>query len=442
MYKPQTQYAFADDVAIAYQVVGDGPIDLVYSQGWLTNIEYAWESPHYAEFLTKLSRFCRLIFYDKRGTGLSERNVGFPTLEQRTADITAVLDAIGSKEAVLLGVSEGGNMCALFAATYPERTRAVVLSGTSAKGSWDSDYPWAPKLEATEDTIAFLRKNWGKPFLLDEVAPSMAGDQNACEWWGAYLRNSASPKTAELITRLSAELDIREILPLVDAPTLVLNREDDPYHPKEEARFLADLIPNSTLRLVPGADHLVWYGDQDRLLGEIEEFLTGQKAVPPSERVLQTILMTDIVGSTERATALGDSKWRSLLDRHDAVVRQKLNAFGGAEINTTGDGFITAFSGPTRAIQCAQEIRSELASFDLRVKAGIHTGECERRGQDLGGLAVHIAARILDSSAPDQILVSSTVKDLVVGSGLSLDHVGTRSLKGVPGEWALYAPDG
>lgn len=440
MKKPPTQYAYVDDIAIAYQVIGNGPIDLVYSQGWLTNIEYAWESPHYAEFLTKLGKFCRLVFYDKRGTGLSERNVGFPTLEQRTEDISAVLDAIGSREAALLGVSEGGNMCAMFAASYPERTRALILSGSSAKGSWAPDYPWAEKPEATEDTIAYLHRNWGKSFGLDEVAPTMAKNENACEWWGAYMRNSASPKTAELITRLSAELDVREILPLVHAPTLIVNREGDHWHPKQEAHFLANIIPNSTLKFVPGEDHLVWYGDQDRIIGEIEEFLTGQKAAPASDRVLLTILMTDIVGSTEKAAALGDNQWRALLDQHDALVRRAVSKFGGSEINTTGDGFITAFTGPTRAIECAQEIRSSLSSLDLGVKAGIHTGECERRGTDLGGLAVHIAARILDNSSPGQILVSGTVKDLVVGSNLNLDHVGTYPLKGIPGEWALYTP--
>ncbi|MBD3662860.1 adenylate/guanylate cyclase domain-containing protein [Sulfitobacter aestuariivivens] len=438
MKQPQTQYAFVDDLAIAYQVIGDGPIDVVYSQGWLTHIEYAWQSPEYARFLTKLSRFCRLIFYDKRGTGLSERNVGFPTLEQRAEDITAVLDAIGSEEAVLLGVSEGANMCALFAATYPERTRAVVLSGTSAKGCWAPDYPWAPTGQDTEDAISYLRENWGSAFELDQAAPSMARNAGAREWWGAYMRNSASPKTAEVITRLNAELDIRELLPLIDAPTLVVNREGDRWHPQEEARFIADLIPNAVLKFVPGTDHLVWYGDHDRLIDEIEEFVTGQKTIVASDRVLLTILMTDIVGSTELAADLGDHRWRAILDEHDSIVRRQLKNFGGTEVNTTGDGFITAFTGPTRAIQCARAITSELASIQLRVKAGIHIGECERRGDDLGGLAVHIASRILDTTAADQIRVSSTVKDMVVGSDLELAYVEARPLKGVPGEWSLY----
>jgi pimeloyl-ACP methyl ester carboxylesterase/class 3 adenylate cyclase len=438
MARPQTQYASAGDISIAYQVVGDGQIDLVYAQGWLTNIEYAWESPHYADFLTKLGRFSRLIFFDKRGTGLSERDVGFPTLEQRTEDIVAVLDAVGSDNAALFGVSEGGNMSALFAATYPERTRALVLSGTAARGSWAPDYPWRSKPEETEQLISYMRRNWGKPFDLDEAAPSMADNEAAREWWGAYIRNSASPKAAELITRLNSQIDIREILPTIRSPTLVINREHDAWGPSDEARYIADLIPNATLKIVPGVDHLPWYGDQDRMVGEIEEFLTGQRDISPSERVLLTVLMTDIVGSTERAAALGDSRWRSLLDQHDAIVRRRVSDFGGQTINTTGDGFITAFTGPTRSIQCAEAISADLARLDIQIRAGVHTGECERRGSDLGGLAVHIAARILEHAPPGEILVSGTVKDLTVGSGLEMKPVGTQSLKGVPGDWPLY----
>ncbi len=439
MARPRTQYTNAGDISIAYQVVGDGPIDLVYAQGWLTNIEYAWESPHYADFLTKLSRFSRLILFDKRGTGLSERNVGISTLEQRTEDITAVLDAVGSETTALFGVSEGGNMSAMFAATYPERTRGLVLNGTSARGSWAPDYPWRSKPEEIEQFIAYMRRNWGKPFALDEAAPSMANNPAAREWWGAYIRNAASPKTAELITRLNAQIDIREVLPTISTSTLVINRENDAWGVTDEARYIANLIPNATLKILPGADHLPWYGDQDRLVGEIEEFLTGQRETSSGERVLLTVLITDIVGSTERAAALGDSKWRALLDRHDAIVRQRVSAFGGQTINTTGDGFITSFAGPTRAIQCAEAIRVDLARLDMEIKAGVHTGECERRGADLGGLAVHIAARILDYAAPGQTLVSGTVKDLTVGSGLELTPAGTQSLKGVPGQWPLYS---
>jgi pimeloyl-ACP methyl ester carboxylesterase len=438
MAKPQTQYANVGDLSIAYQVIGDGPIDLLYAQGWLTNIEYAWESPHYADFLTKLSRFSRLIFFDKRGTGLSERDVGAPTLEQRTEDITAVLDAVKSETAALFGVSEGGNMSAMFAATYPDRTHGLVLSGSSARGSWSPDYPWRAKPEAIEQLIDYMRQNWGKPFDLDEAAPSMAEDEAAKEWWGAYIRSAASPKTAALITRLNSQMDVRAILPTINCPTLIINRERDAWGVTDEARYIASLIPNSTLKIVPGADHLPWYGDQDLLVGEIEEFLTGQRIGAASERVLLTVLMTDIVGSTERAVKLGDCKWRSLLDQHDEIVRRRVSAFGGQTINTTGDGFTTAFTGPTRAIQCAEAIRAELARLDIKIRAGVHTGECERRGSDLGGLAVHIAARILEHAPPGEILASGTVKDLTVGSSLQMKPAGTQSLKGVPGDWPLY----
>lgn len=436
--RPETQYTSIGDISIAYQVVGDGPFDLVYAPGWLSNVEFAWESPHYTEFFTKLGRFCRVLIFDKRGTGLSERDVGFPTLEQRTEDITAVLDAVGSKETALFGISEGGNMAAMFAATYPERTRALVLSGTAARGSWAPDYPWRPKLEELDQEIEYVRLNWGKPFNLDQAAPSMANDEAAKQWFGAYLRNSASPKTAELITRLHAQIDIREVLPTISCPTLVINREKDAWGAADEARFIANLIPNSTLKIVPGDDHLPWYGDQDCIIGEIEEFLTGQRERIPSERVLLTVLMTDIVGSTKQVAALGDSKWRSLLDRHDAIVRRHVSAFGGQTINTTGDGFITAFTGPTRAIQCAEAIRLDVTHLGLGIRAGVHTGECERRGTDIGGLAVHIAARILNLASSGQILVSSTVKDLIVGSGLELIPAGTQNLKGVPGDWSLF----
>ncbi len=438
MARPATQYVDAGDVAIAYQVVGDGPIDLVYAQGWLTNVEYAWESPHYAEFLTKLGRFARVVLFDKRGTGLSDRDVGFPTLEQRTEDISAVLDAVGSKQAALFGISEGGNMCSLFAATYPERTHSLILSGTSARGSWAPDYPWKPTPEETEQAIADMRENWGKPFGLDEAAPSMADNEAAREWWGAYIRNSASPKAAARITRLNAQVDIRGVLPTIRCPALVINREKDAWGPVDEARYIANLIPNSVLNIVPGADHLPWYGDQDRIVGEIEEFLTGEREAYAGDRVLLTVLMTDIVGSTDKAARIGDGEWRRLLDQHDRTVRDRVRAFGGQTVNTTGDGFISTFSGPTQAVRCADAIRSGVAKLELEIRAGVHTGECERRGKDIGGIAVHIAARILARAPQGKTLVSGTVKDLTVGSGLEFQPAGVFDLKGVPGDWPLY----
>jgi pimeloyl-ACP methyl ester carboxylesterase/class 3 adenylate cyclase len=439
MPRPQTQYTTAGNVSIAYQVIGDGPVDLLYAQGWLTNVEYAWESPHYAEFLTKLGRFTRLIFFDKRGTGLSDRDVGFPTLEQRTDDIIAVLDAVGSRKAALFGVSEGGNMCALFAATYPERVLGMILNGSTARGSWAHDYPWRAKPEQIEELISFMRDNWGEPVGFDEAAPSMIGDKAASDWWGAYLRNSASPKSAELITRLNSQCDIRQILPAVRCPTLILNRENDAWGLTDEARYLANLIPNSTLKIVPGADHLPWYGDQDQIVDEIRNFLTGERGTTLNARVLLTVLMTDIVGSTAKAAALGDTQWRGLLGQHDEMTKRRVSAFGGQIINTTGDGFIATFTGPTPAIQCAEEIRADVSRLDLQIRTGIHTGECERRGKDISGLAVHIAARITARAKPGQILTSGTVKDLTIGSGVNFQPAGRQNLKGVPGDWPLYA---
>ncbi len=439
MARPKTEYTTAGDLSIAYQVVGDGPIDLLYAQGWLTHIEYAWESPEYADFLLKLGRFSRLIFFDKRGNGLSERDVGFPTLEQRTEDIAAVLDAVGSERAAIFGVSEGGNMSALFAATYPERTEALILYGSSACGSKMPGYPFGFAPESVDQTIAYARQNWGQPFDLHEAAPSVADNEAAREWWGAYLRNSATPKTFELITKLNSQLDIREVLPAIRRPTLVINREGDRWHSPEEARFVANLVPNSTLKLVPGDDHLPWYGEQDNLIGEIQEFLTGRREAVSSDRALLTILMTDIVGSTNKVASIGDSNWNALLNRHDEIVKKRVASFGGQTINTTGDGFITAFTGPSRAIQCAKEIAAEVAGLEMGIRAGVHIGECERRGLDISGLAVHIAARILDRASPGQILVSGTVKDLTVGSGIEFQSMGTECLKGVPGDWPLYA---
>ncbi|MFQ5953726.1 MAG: adenylate/guanylate cyclase domain-containing protein [Kiloniellales bacterium] len=439
MSRPRTQYTKSGDVTIAYQTVGNGPIDLIYAQGWLTNIEYAWESPDYARFLTALSSFSRLMFFDKRGTGLSDRDVGLPTLEHVMDDIRAVMDAVGSERTALFGVSEGGNMSTLFAATYPERTLALVLYGCHARGSWAPDYPWRPKPEEIEVYLAELERNWGEPFDLEEAAPSVANDESARAWFAAYLRFSASPKTARAITHMHMQIDIRDVLPTVNVPTLVLRRRGDRWSHREEARYLADQIPGARYVELPGEDHMPWWGDQDRSNAEIEEFLTGRRRTPSPERVLLTVLMTDIVGSTEKATELGDQRWKSLLQQHDTVVRRQVRNFQGQEVNTTGDGFVLAFTGPTRAIQCAQAIKRDLQALGLDIRVGLHTGECERRGGDLSGVALHIASRILDIARPGSILVSNTVKDLVVGSGIEFAERGTHALKGVPGDRTLFA---
>ena len=351
-------------------------------------------SPEYARFLSKLGRFSRLIFFDKRGTGMSDRDVGFPTLDQRTEDIKAVLDAVGSEQAALFGVSEGGNMASLFAATYPERVSALVLYGCHARSKWAPDYPWGRTQEEIERYVKSLLDNWGQPFDLSDAAPSVAGDPVVQSWFAAYLRFSASPRTAELITRLGYEIDIRAILPAIQVPTLVLHREGDRWVGVAEARYLAEHIPGAEFRLLRGDDHLPWYGDLDRLVGEIEEFLTGERTTANRGRALMTVLMTDIANSTVALSAMGDDPWRAVLEHLDINVSRRVAAFGGQKIKHTGDGYMLAFAGPTSAIECAQEMARDANALGLKLRTGIHTGECERRGDDLSGLAVHLAAEL------------------------------------------------
>ncbi len=438
MQRPRTRYARCGDISIAYQVIGQGPIDLLYAPPWLNNIEYAWESPDYARFLTKLARFSRLIFFDKRGTGLSDREVGMPTLEQRSEDISAVLDAVGSKNAALLGASEGGNMACMFAATYPERTTALVLYGCAAKRSWAPDYPWGARPEEFESYITRMLENWGEPFDLDDGAPSAAHDAAAREWFAAYLRNSASPKTAERITRLNSQIDIRAILPAIRIPTLVLHREGDRWAHVDEGRYLAEHIPDAEFRLLPGNDHIPFYGNQDQPIGEIEEFLTGMRKTAWVDRALLTLVMTDIVHSTRSLTAVGDERWKAVLEQLDATVRRRVTALGGKTVKHTGDGYLLAFTGPTRALECARALADDAASLGLTLRTGVHTGECERRDNDLTGIAVHLAARIMNEAEPGTILTSGTVKDLVVGSGLAFDLQGEREMKGTLGRWPVF----
>ena len=439
MQRPETHYARCGDISVAYQVVGDGPMDVLYAQGWLSNIEYAWESPEYARFLTKLGRFCRLIVFDKRGTGMSDRDVGFPTLDQRTEDITAVLDAVGSEQAALFGVSEGGNMASLFAAAYPERVSTMVLYGCHARSKRAPNYPWGRTQEEIELYVKSLLDNWGQPFDLSDGAPSVAGDPEVQRWFGAFLRYAASPRAAELITRLNYEIDIRAILPAIQAPTLVLYREGDRWAGVDEGRYLAEHIPNAEFRLLPGDDHIPWYGDQDELIGQVEEFLTGTRTTAKPARALMTLLMTDIVDSTKTLSAVGDDRWRTILEHLEVNVSRHVAALGGQKIKHTGDGYLLAFTGPTPAIECARALGRDAKAFGLELRTGIHIGECERRGDDLSGLAVHLAARIMAESSPGSIFTSRTVKDLAVGSGLNFTLVGRRKMKGIPEGWELYA---
>jgi pimeloyl-ACP methyl ester carboxylesterase len=436
---PRTLYTKSGNISIAYQVTGEGPIDLVFAPGWVSNVEYAWENPDYSRLITRLSSFCRFIRFDKRGTGMSDRDVKPSTLEQRVDDIRAVMDAVGSERAALLGMSEGGNMSVMFAATHPERTAALVLFGCFARASWAPDYPWGGTQQQRDAYNDLLEKTWGGPVQLDEAAPSVANDEAARSWFGAYLRHSASPSAVRALSDLNFQLDMRAILPSVLVPTLVLHRRGDRWYSVAEAEYLAKHIPGAKLVILPGDDHIIWWGDQERLIGEIQEFLTGTRQAPPAERVLLTVVVTDIVGSTQTAAQLGDQKWKDVLQLHDTAVRRELTSFGGQEINTTGDGFVMAFTGPTRAIQCTLAIKQGLDRLGLRIRAGLHTGECERRGDDLRGLAVHVASRVSSIAASNDILVSNTVKDLVVGSGIKFAEMGKHSLRGVPGEWSLYA---
>jgi pimeloyl-ACP methyl ester carboxylesterase len=435
---PETRYAKSGDVNIAYQVVGDGPFDLVYVPGWVSNIDLFWERPKPARFLEHLASFSRLILFDKRGTGMSDRvsNDRLPTLEQRMDDVRAVLDAVGSENAALLGHSEGGSMSVLFAATYPERSRALVLVGAFAKRLRSDDYPWAPSLEERLATIEEVERDWGAGLDITDYAPQE--DPALLEWYSTCLRRSASPGAAAALLLMNSQIDTRHVLPTIRVPTLVLARTGDRDVTVDEGRWLAAQIPGARFVELPGDEHLLWAGDQDRLLAEIEEFLTGTRSAPDYDRVLSTVLFTDIVGSTERARELGDRAWHQVLDEHHARVRSVLEHHRGREVDTAGDGFFASFDGPARAIRAACAIREHVQALGIQIRAGLHTGECELMRDKIGGIAVHTGARVAAAAAPGEVLVSSTVKDLVAGSGIVFADRGERELKGV-GSWRLYS---
>ena len=437
----KTHYARSGDVHIAYQVVGQGPFDLVYIPGWVSHVELAWDEPTQARFLERLASFSRLIVFDKRGTGLSDRvpNDKLPTLEVRMDDLTVVMDAVGSKRAALFGFSEGGSLAALFAAMHPERTRALVLAHTFASRIWSSDYPWAPTPEAREKECEFVEREWGNLMDIAHYSPSKAGDLEFAMREAAHMRRSASPGAAVALLRMNTQIDIRSILPTIRVPTLVMHRTGDLDVNVAEGRYIAERIPGAQFIELPGDDHMPWIGDQGRFLDEIQEFLTGIRPAPEYERVLSTVLFTDIVGSTEVAARLGDRDWRDLLGRHHTIARAAIARFRGREINTAGDGFIATFDGPARAVRCAGAMRDSLQPLGIEIRAGVHTGEIELDGDDVGGIAVHICARVAALAAAGETLVSSTVKDLVSGSGLAFTDRGACALKGVPGEWRLFA---
>jgi class 3 adenylate cyclase len=437
---PSTHYVKSDDVHIAYQVIGEGSFDLLFVPGFVSNIETIWQSPEQSAFFRRLASFSRLILFDKRGTGMSDRSSQIFTLEQRMHDVQAILDAVGSKRAALFGISEGGPMSLLYTATYPDRTSALVLYGSYAKRSWAPDYPFGWKDEQWQTVLDDIEYHWGSPQSLNIAmrAPSIAGDPRTAERIASYYRASASPGAAGAILRMNREIDVRIVLPATRVPTLILHRTAEHVIDVGHARYMAQHIPGAKLIELAGEDHQPWLGDRDTVLNEVEKFLTGKHQVLEPERVLATVLFTDIQGSTERAAALGDHSWRELLEAFYAKVREVLKQYRGREINTLGDGFLAAFDGPARAIRCAGAIRDAVRSLNLEVRCGLHTGECEVVGNDLAGIAVHTGARVAGLAAPGEVLVSQTVRDLVAGSGLSFEDRGIHALKGVPNEWRLF----
>jgi serine/threonine protein kinase/pimeloyl-ACP methyl ester carboxylesterase/DNA-binding winged helix-turn-helix (wHTH) protein/class 3 adenylate cyclase len=437
---PEIHYARSGDVNIAYQVIGTGPIDLVFVMGWVSHLEWFWKEPSFAHFLQRLASFARVILFDKRGTGLSDRVPlnELPTLEQRMDDVRAVMEAAGSEKAVLCGVSEGGPLCSLFAATYPEKTTALVMIGSYARRLWADDYPWGPTEEQREHFFEEIRRDWGGPVGIEARAPTCADDPQFRNWWATYLRMGASPGAALTLTKMNAEIDIRPILPTIQVPTLVIHRTDELCLRVEEGRYLAENIPGAKFVELPGVDHLPFVGDQDGILDEVEEFLTGVRHATEVDRVLATVLVARAIGSAAETDRLNDTRWRELLDRHQAHVKREIELFKGRAVEVVGDKVIATFDGPARAIRAAAAITDSARRLGLKLQTGLHTGECDVLGDKVGGVAVELAAQVATQAAVNEVLVSSTVKDLVAGSGIRFGERGAAVL-GPLGEWRLFA---
>jgi class 3 adenylate cyclase len=442
----KTHYAkTADGVHIAYQVLGDAPLDLLYVPGYISHLEFAWQYPPLARYYRRLAGFSRLILVDRRGTGMSDRvpQHELPSLEVRMDDVRAVLDEVGSDRVALFGEYDGGAMCALFAATYPSRTVGLILFATGAKGLSTPDYPWGWTEDRWSEWLVEIDQHWGtEDFVRRQVHswfPSLS-DAQSLRWYATLQRLAASPGAAMAMERMAGDMDIRHVLPAIHVPTLILARQDDELFPLAEHRFIAERIPGAQLTEVPGADSfLPWAGNQDPLLGKVERFLASVRQEEAEfDRVLATVLFTDIVGSTEKAAELGDRSWKELIERHHSTVRGLLARYRGQEVDTAGDGFLAAFDGPARAVRCAHAIINALRPLDLEIRAGLHTGECETIAGKVGGIAVNIAARVTALASSREVLASSTVKDLVAGSGLIFDDAGEHELRGVPGRWRLY----
>jgi len=435
----KTRYAKSGDIHIAYQVVGEGRVDLVLVQGWVTNVELWWEDPAWSAFYRRLASFARLIMFDKRGTGLSDRVSvrEMPTLEARMDDVRAVMDAVGSESAFLLGISEGGPMSVLFAASYPERTQGLVLYGSFPRITRGEDYPWGFAPEQVEPLLAVAERTWGEgTFSGSLLAPSQLPERLA--YFARLEREGASPGAMIALIRMLVAIDVREVLRSIAVPALIVHRDHDAIAPIEGARYMAAEIPGARLVELAG-EHSPLTGDTDAILDEIQEFVTGRREERAPDRVLATVMFTDIVDSTSRAAGMGDRRWTELLEGHYQLVRQQLERFGGQEVKTIGDGFLATFDGPARAIRCALATIAATREIGVTLRAGLHTGECERRGGDISGIAVHIGARVAALAGPAEVLVSRTVKDLVAGSGLVFEDRGTHNLKGVPDDWRLFA---
>ncbi|HEX2488088.1 MAG TPA: alpha/beta fold hydrolase [Blastocatellia bacterium] len=435
---PEVHYARSGEVNIAYQVVGDGPFDLVFVMGWISHLEYFWSEPSFARFLRRLAGFARVILFDKRGTGLSDRVPleQLPTLEQRMDDVRAVMEAVGCDRAVLCGVSEGGPMCSLFAATYPEKTIALVMVGSYARRLKGEGYPWGPTEADQELFFDEIRKNWGGPVGLEVRAPSVANDPAFRDWWAAYLRRGASPGAALALTKMNTEIDIRHVLPTVRVPTLVIHRTGELCFKVEEGRYLAQNIPGAVFVELPGIDHLPFVGDQDAIIDAIEEFLTGMRRAEEVDRVLATVQVARVIGPAANVT---DSQWRDLLERHQAFVRKEVELFKGRAVEVTPEGWLATFDGPARAVRAACAISDSARRLGIELQTGLHTGECDMMNDRVSGVAVEIAAQVAAQSTVGEVLVSSTVKDLVAGAGIRFAERGARTLEGGLGEWRLFA---
>ncbi len=434
---PETRYARSGEIHIAYQVVGDGPIDLLFVPSWISQVEHYWEEPVVARYFNRMASFSRLVMFDRRGSGLSDPVLTPPTLEEQMDDLVAVMDAAGSERAAVFAQLEGGAMAAMFAATHPERTRALILYEAMPRMSWAPDYDWPLRSEERE---AYVRNGaWGDGSRILGIAPHSAENDRLRRWFAKLERLAASPGTAARLMRWNGEIDVRAVLPSIQAPTLVLHRAGDRFIDIRHSRYLAEHIPGARYLELPGSDALSFGPESERLLDEVEQFVTGARKLPDPERILATVMFSDIVDSTSRAAELGDRTWRQLLETLEGVVVGELDRFRGRAIKTMGDGVLATFDGPARAIRCADAIRQAMAEFGLEVRSGLHTGEIEVMGADVGGIAVHIGARVNAIAGPGEVLVSGTVKDLVVGSGIAFEDRGEHELKGVPGSWRLFA---